>query len=64
MNKTKIEWVEEIVRACDKAGIPVFLKENLKPLLRNEQGWTLALYVNAREPDGSKEYLRQELPHE
>jgi len=28
----KIEWVEEIVRACDKAGIPVFLKDNLKPL--------------------------------
>jgi hypothetical protein len=23
---------EEIVRACDKAGIPVFLKDNLKPL--------------------------------
>lgn len=29
----QIEWVEEIVRACDKAGIPVFLKDNLKPLL-------------------------------
>ncbi|MBA7520405.1 hypothetical protein ES705_12501 [subsurface metagenome] len=28
-----IEWVEEIVRACDKAGTPVFLKDNLKPLL-------------------------------
>lgn len=28
----KIEWVEEIVRAADKAGIPVFLKDNLKPL--------------------------------
>ena len=30
----KIEWIEEIVRACDKAGIPVFLKDNLTPLLR------------------------------
>jgi len=30
----KIEWVEEIVKACDKAGIPVFLKDNLKPLLQ------------------------------
>ena len=29
----KIEWVREIVEACDKAGIPVFLKDNLKPLL-------------------------------
>ncbi len=25
----KIEWVEEIVEAADKAGVPVFLKENL-----------------------------------
>lgn len=25
----KIGWVEEIVRACDKANIPVFLKDNL-----------------------------------
>ena len=29
----KIEWVEEIVEACDKVGIPVFLKDNLRPLL-------------------------------
>lgn len=28
------ESVQEIVQACDKAGMPVFLKENLKPLLR------------------------------
>ena len=28
-----IERVEEIVKACDKAGIPVFLKDNLEPLL-------------------------------
>lgn len=31
----KIEWVEEIVRACDKAGVPVFIKDNLKPVMRN-----------------------------
>ncbi|KKN35037.1 hypothetical protein LCGC14_0787860 [marine sediment metagenome] len=30
----KIEWVREIVEACIKAGIPVFLKNNLKPLLK------------------------------
>lgn len=29
----KIEWVKEIVDAADKAKIPVFLKDNLKPLL-------------------------------
>lgn len=29
----KIEWVEEIVRAADRAGVKVFLKDNLKPLL-------------------------------
>jgi len=29
----KIEWVQEIVEAADKAGIPVFLKDNLKPLI-------------------------------
>jgi len=37
----KIEWVEEIIKAADKAGIPVFLKDNLEPL------WTLK---NSREP--------------
>ena len=28
----KIEWVQEIVQACDKAGVKVFLKDNLRPL--------------------------------
>jgi len=31
----KLEWVEEIVQATDVAGIPVFQKDNLKPLLGN-----------------------------
>lgn len=30
----KIEWVQEIVEAADKVGIPVFLKDNLLPLIR------------------------------
>ena len=30
----KIEWIREIVEAADKAGIPVFLKDNLKPLFK------------------------------
>jgi len=29
----KIEWIEEIVRACGKANIPVFLKNNLDKLM-------------------------------
>ena len=28
----KIEWVEEITRACDGVGIPMFHKDNLKPI--------------------------------
>ncbi len=51
----KIEWVEEIVRACDKAGVPVFLKDNLIPALE------------VREPflETTKDYTkypRQEMP--
>ena len=29
----KIEWIAGIVEAADKASVPVFLKDNLKPLL-------------------------------
>jgi len=29
----KIEWIQEIVEAADKTGIPVFLKENLRTAL-------------------------------
>jgi len=29
----ELEWVCEIVRACDKASIPVFLKDNLAPVI-------------------------------
>jgi len=49
----KIQWVEEIVRACDKAGIPVFLKNNLKPLLIGDAKWAKTGYLKL---------LRQELP--
>ena len=50
----KIEWVEEIVRAADKAGVPVFLKNNLKPLYiahTKSQGQICSDYI-----------LRQEVP--
>jgi len=50
----KIEWVKEIVEACDKAGIPVFLKDNLKPLLGDKPDyWD---YHTGK-------WLRQELPN-
>ncbi len=31
----KIEWVQEIVQACDKAGVKVFLKDNLYDFFMN-----------------------------
>jgi len=34
-NPPKIEWVQAIVEAADEAGVPVFQKDNLKPLLGN-----------------------------
>jgi len=45
----QIDEVEGAVNACDKAGIPVFLKDNLKPLARDSFG-------------GIEFPLRQELP--
>ena len=52
----KIEHVREIVEAADKAGISVFLKENLRPLIHSTPLRQLAgMYVK-----GFK--LRQEMP--
>jgi hypothetical protein len=48
----KIEWVQEIVEAADKAGIPVFLKDNLRPL-----GELIAQFCSK-----DKWELRQEMP--
>jgi len=33
----RIEWVKEIVESADKAGVKVFLKDNLKPLLPKDE---------------------------
>lgn len=52
----KIEWVREIVEACDKAGIPVFLKNNLKPLFQS------LMRVPNMSWWGNVFGLRQELP--
>ena len=53
----KIEWIQEIVEACDKAEIPVFLKDNLFDLL-DEQAQDIIILWNK---DGM---LRQEFPNE
>jgi len=55
----KIEWIRDIVEAADRAGIPVFLKENLYPLIHYERrvkdrGWLKYYEIG--------ENLRQELP--
>ncbi len=57
----KIDWVTEVVKTCDKSSIKVFLKDSLKPLLKNNEGWTPSLFVSARSSGGT-EYLRQEAP--
>jgi protein gp37 len=49
----KVEWVKEIVDACDNAKIPVFLKNNLTDLLvENDADWAF---------DCTRK-LRQEMP--
>lgn len=54
------QWVREIINACDKAGIPVFLKHNLGLPKLNADG---ATPFYKRVPSGTME-LRQELPVE
>ena len=54
----KWEWVREIIEACDKAGIPVFLKNNLRLPKYSCEGGTPFYKLH---PSGTME-LRQELP--
>ena len=53
----QIEWVREIMEACDKASVPVFIKNNLAPYARN-----IALYPNMRVGDKGWDEIRQEMP--
>ena len=53
----KIEWVREIVQACDKAGIPVFLKQNSMPLFEAR------LWDDVRWAFSKRWELRQEFPN-
>ncbi len=51
----KIEWVQEIVESCDTAGVKVFLKDSLKPLIDKSPNIVgLTQYGSAK--------LRQEMP--
>ncbi|GAH80520.1 unnamed protein product, partial [marine sediment metagenome] len=54
----KIEWVEEIVKAADKAGIPVFLKDSLRTLVLD----AVAKHQIDREQFLVGWELRQEMP--
>ncbi len=57
----KIEWVRELVEAADKAGIPVFLKDNLNPMIQNagfsRASWAATEWVQCKYP-----VLRQDMP--
>lgn len=55
----RAEWINQIVDAADKTGIPVFLKDNLKPLFSDALGGQYALDTGLLNWDGE---LRQEFP--
>ncbi len=64
----EISWVREIVEACDKAGVKVFLKNNLEPLLKSDSlnpypRWAFKDgYYTSEDNPFLDLHLRQELP--
>lgn len=54
----KLEWIEEIILAADKTGLPIFLKNNLWDLLYTEAWDNDIFWANERAT------LRQEMPKE
>jgi protein gp37 len=58
----KIEWLREIVGAANRAGIPVFLKDNLRPLLIPEDCSKPNYLTEDIFWASEKAQLRQELP--
>lgn len=59
----RIEWVREIVKACDAAGVKVWLKNNLKPLLiPSDCSQPNGLMDDLFFWEGKVAKLRQELP--
>jgi len=61
----KIEWVREIVEAADKAGVKVFLKDNLEPLFKQGDIWAIPEWAGFQDWTKQSIYttLRQELPN-
>lgn len=56
----RIEWVQEIVEVCDKAGIPVFLKDNLwKALVPVPKAGIPPIWARSKI---DADCLRQEIP--
>ena len=58
----KVEWVREIVEAADKAGIPVFFKNSLKPLLADLEHLGYRTLSSLEWAPAISEHLRQEFP--
>jgi len=61
----KIEWVQEIIQGADKAGIPVFLKNNLLPMLKARGFNQNVFWEDKRDNQGFEDLhleLRQEMP--
>lgn len=60
----KIEWIREIIDAADKAGIPVFLKNNLRSLLIPEDCHKPNALMDDIFWTSDKAKMRQELPED
>ena len=58
----KLEWVKEIVEAADSAGVPVFLKNNLAPLLSGHPEFWEDIPQGDHPNYESIAELRQEVP--
>jgi len=58
----KVEWIREIVQAADRAGIPVFLKDNLAPVLRGHSEFWEDIPQGDHPNYESISELRQEFP--
>lgn len=58
----KLEWIEEIAKACNRAGIPYFLKDNLAKMIPPRE--PLRTFIPYPETDiaGGVWKLRQEMP--
>lgn len=58
----KIEWVQELIQVADQAGIPIFLKNNLKPLFNKYIKSGEDRLLKALFGDNLYFALRQEMP--